>query len=132
LIMVKIALVKKPDLLRETIIRTIQDGIPVVTTKCYDQYQYHLLYEKTEMPDLLIVDLDTHIDTYRLINFLTKQHVKIIVWSSRTEGEELLELIQLGLAGYFYNEMETNELIYAIKNILNGKQYIHPKLSHIL
>ncbi|MGN8646354.1 response regulator transcription factor [Gracilibacillus sp. HCP3S3_G5_1] len=82
--------------------------------------------------DLLIIDIDTNENTMNLIETYMENNKKIIVWTEDTSHPALTELFKMDLHGYFYNGMEKEELIHAIKKILTGQHYIHEELSAVL
>ncbi len=83
--------------------------------------------------DLLLLDVGANDDqlSYWLKNFESKD-IKIIVWLVEIHKQLLLKLFRQKLNGYFFGEMEMNDLLTALRTILKGKQYIHPELSAIL
>ncbi|MGP4105646.1 LuxR C-terminal-related transcriptional regulator [Virgibacillus sp. L01] len=123
--MSRITIIKESNLLREGIINVLQDKMPEHKFLAYDS-------RKNDLPDLLIIDVDTDINLLEIINFHSSHNVKIAIWTSDADSDFIAELFKMGLHGYFYNGMDTSELIFAIKSMLNGRQYIHPFLSHIL
>lgn len=130
--MSEIVIVKNRDLLRGSIISMLEEKLSLQKITCYSEAEIQLLYFTAKLPDILIVDLDTNINHKKLINAYLKKDVKIIVWTSNVEESYLIEYFKLGLHGYFYSEMEIEELTYAIRSIIDGFYYTHPCLSHII
>ncbi|MGV3762220.1 LuxR C-terminal-related transcriptional regulator [Parapedobacter sp.] len=68
--------------------------------------------------------------------FLSEQHqlltslkeiaplLKVLVLSGSEQNEDILDLMKSGADGYIINEASKDELIFAIKHILNGNTYI--------
>lgn len=131
-VMSKIAIIKNKDLLRNKIANTIMEKLPTKIITCYDEKECSLLFEKNSTLDLVIIDLNIDVNIFKLIEFHLNKDVKIIIWAAETGESKLIKLFRFGLHGYFHNEMETSELIFGIKSILNGDKYIHPKLFPIL
>lgn len=130
--MTKVAIVKDSDLLRGKIIHTLQEEIPAYDLVVYDSSGYDSLYTSNLDLDVIIIDMNANIDYYNLIDFYLQKDVKIAVWGYEDKSEELIQLFKLGLHGYLYNEMETRELIFSIRVIMDGSQYIDPHLAPIL
>lgn len=130
--MCKIAIVKEAGILREGITTFLQEELPNHHIAAYSYKQQDLLFSETGMVDLLIIDMDNINDVPAVINRFSKLAAKIVVWTSEMKNTELTELFKLGIHGYFYNGMGTSEILYAVKSILDGGQYIHPNLTPIL
>ena|SRR5699024_6530087 len=133
--MYEVAIIKKTNLLLEQIICVLEEELPIRKVTCYHPDQHHMFYNQTELPDMIIIDMDTHTkeELFQFAKFCSEQPIKTIVWTSHNIGHHFLtRLFKLSLDGYFYNEMETSDLIFAINGTFYGKQYIHPYLSSIL
>lgn len=57
-----------------------------------------------------------------------KMDVKVLVLTVHDEIEYLLKAIDIGVDGYIMKDSESSELIKAIHTIVNGENYIQPKL----
>lgn len=57
-----------------------------------------------------------------------KTDVKILILTVHTEIEYLIKAIDIGVDGYILKDSESNELKRAINAVVNGEQYIQPKL----
>lgn len=130
--MSKIAILKEPDTLREGIFKVITEELPGSTVLGYSFSQLNALKADIGSLDLLILDMDTVTNGLTLIDYYLSHRIKVAVLISQVDKEYLTELFQRGLDGYFFNGMQSSELVFAIKSMLNGKQYIHPLLSPIL
>ncbi|SET07825.1 two-component system, NarL family, response regulator DegU [Oceanobacillus limi] len=129
--MSEIVLVKENDLIREGIMSVLQAKLPEYVISAITSEEEIEALELTSN-DLLIIDVEANVDVSKIISRNFDKNVKIAVWSADIENNLLIDLFKLGLHGYFYNGMETSELVFAIKTMLNGQQYIHPQLSSIL
>lgn len=127
-----VAIVKQSDLLRGGIVQVLEKKIPACTVNVYDENQHHLLYEDDHSFDILIIDVDMNINFWNLIDFSLNKKVKIAVWTNQKSDKKLKKLFLLGLDGYLYYEMETNELIYSIRCMMDGSQFIDPRLASFL
>ncbi|WP_106495964.1 response regulator transcription factor [Lentibacillus sp. Marseille-P4043] len=127
-----IALIKEATILRDGIVSVLQERLSNYTIITYNSMNYPLLFQKEHMADLLIIDINTDIDLGKLLEYYAGNHKKVVIWTSTLENVQLADLFKLDLDGYFYNGMETTEILFAIETIMAGDQYIHPKLSPIL
>lgn len=130
--MKKIAVIKEPSFLREGIIGTLSNYLPGVTISAYGSSEKELIYMEENIADLLIIDRESDIDFFEIIELYQKNRRKIIVWLSHLEQDVLLRLFQRGLDGYFYISMELDEFLSAVSTILNGERYVHPVFSSVL
>ncbi|WP_196493794.1 response regulator transcription factor [Ornithinibacillus caprae] len=128
----KISIIKEKDLVRDVVLEKLQEMLPEHILTAYNSDEFRLLRHDEHEADLMIIDMNTSINIIDAVHTYTERNVKIAVWSSELESDRLTELFRLGLHGYFYNGMEISELLFAIKTMLNGTQYIHPKLGAVL
>ncbi|TMN21390.1 response regulator transcription factor [Lentibacillus cibarius] len=130
--MSNIVLIKEPGILRDGIQKVLQQELPRHKLTTYGSRQLHSFYGKEQSADLIVIDMDSDINAFELIKHCLKLEKRVAVWVSEVENETMTQLFQLGLLGYFFNGMESTELIYAINNMLENRRYIHPHLSPIL
>ncbi|SET47556.1 two-component system, NarL family, response regulator DegU [Salinibacillus kushneri] len=128
----KIALIKKPSLLRDLLLNELKNLFSNYEFKAYSSKEFNRLFQEQEHLDFLIIDLDTDIDFYSLIDSYKKSNKKIAVWASTLDNTDLFDLFKLDLNGYFFNGMEKEELAFAIQSIVKGKRYVHHELTRIL
>lgn len=86
-------------------------------------------------PDLLIVD-------YNLPNFITIQHIEqvqtlspktnILVLSSDSNKDSILEVLGLGVIGYITKECGKEEVIMAIQSTAKGEKFFCHKILNII
>lgn len=132
--MKKIILLKEPNLLRDEIIRVLQEKLPHYSVVSYHTSQFEQM-KTSENPlnmDLMIIDTETHIDPKAVKEFYKDHDVKLAIWTSRTDHQRLIQLFKLGFDGYLFNEMEEAELLLAIESMGQGKKYVHPDLCTTL
>lgn len=130
--MSKIGIVSDSGLFQEGVIKALQNKLTDYEIVAYCPSQYQTIHNKSALPDLLIIEANDNLD-FKLFDHIYKnQKLKVSALIHNIDNELLRELFKLELQGYFSNEMSINELTLAIKNILNGKHYIHPDLSYIL
>ncbi|WP_138418426.1 response regulator transcription factor [Aquibacillus sediminis] len=128
----KISVVKEPSLLREGIVRILQESYKNHNITTYGSNNYEELLHEPNVADVIIIDIDTEINVRPLVDYYKNKKKSIILWTANRNHPELPVLFKLRLAGYFYNGMDKEELVGAITSILNGGTYIHQSLSQIL
>lgn len=132
--MYQVAIIKKRNLILDIAIQTLEEKFPLRNVLYYKDNQYEPLYKKVHVLDLVFIDAHKDMDESltEFIQHCMNHHVKVVIWVSFVDSELLTKLFKLGLSGYFYREMETDELVEATKMVLKGQQYIHPHLSCVL
>jgi len=82
-------------------------------------------------PDLLLLDLSmprmTGLDAIREIKRVSPQ-TKIVVLTVHKTEEYILATLRAGANGYVLKEAHSNELLTAIRHVLNGHQYLSPSI----
>ena len=83
-------------------------------------------------PDLVLMDLSmprmTGLDAIKEIKRATPQ-TKIVVLTVHKTEEYILATLRAGANGYVLKEAHSNELLTAIRHVLNGHQYLSPSIS---
>ncbi|WP_208586138.1 LuxR C-terminal-related transcriptional regulator [Gracilibacillus suaedae] len=126
----RIAIVKEASIYREGLVGVLSNEFKAYDIIAVEPNQQEKL--RDYIIDLLIIDIDTDIDTISLINTYMKNNKQIIVWTEDNNHPDLTELFKMDLNGYFFNGMEKKELVYAIQKIVSGQNYIHEELTQIL
>lgn len=126
----KIAIIKESNLVWEGIIRIIENKLPDHIISVFESDQHQIVLKDNNKYDLIIVD--SEVDLLQFISSHSKNVVNIAAFASKVEVNYITELFKLGLKGYLSNEMSTKELVIAIKNMLNGMQYICSHLATVL
>lgn len=129
-----IAVIKKSGVLGGEVVNVIHDYIKDYTLSVYNEKDYDQLFLRNRIPELVIVDIGFDYNYLKVIDFVMKKKSKVITYIQHTSKTTplLIKLFDRGLSGYFDVEMEVNELVSAIKKVLNGGNYIHPNLSAVL
>ena len=83
-------------------------------------------------PKLIILEIDPNLNLHKVIQSYADQNVMIALWISNKEIKQLPDLFKMNIQGYFLKGMSAGELQVAITSMLNGLQYVHPKLVPIL
>lgn len=86
-------------------------------------------------PDVVLLDMRMPgLDGLGVLNML-RQHNKdqpIVMLTTSTEESDLLESLRAGAQGYLLKDMEPDELVLALRDIVNGKTVVAPDLAPIL
>ncbi|MET3696883.1 response regulator transcription factor [Bacillus oleivorans] len=128
--MTSISLLKEPCLKRSWLISILEKHFSGYSISAYSSTKEKELYKN--VADLIIVDLDTDVDHFQLVDFYQRNDKKIIVETSNVNHVDLLEWFKKGLNGYFYKDMEVQDAFKAVTAVLNGKTYVHPELATVL
>ena len=83
-------------------------------------------------PDILIVDMMMPgLNGLEVIRQVLKRQpkIRVIVLSMQSADAYLVEALKSGASGYVLKETGPSELVQAVYEVINGNQYISPKLS---
>lgn len=132
--MAHISIVKSKNLYISGVINVLKESM---SEHIFELYHYHGRNIFAKKPfynsDLLIIEIAPEIDVYRIVNKVKDSKVKIAVWAnSKISRNSLINYMKLNVDGYFYYQMELEELSTALKMILNNDKYIHPYFSSII
>jgi DNA-binding NarL/FixJ family response regulator len=86
-------------------------------------------------PDLVLLDLlMPHMDGFEVIRQLADTHpeVKILVVSSVTEPDKILQAVSSGASGYLTKDADRAEIMAAIRAIYAGDAYLPPGVAATL
>jgi two-component system response regulator NreC len=86
-------------------------------------------------PDLIVMDLGLpDMNGLEVVDALRHKalHFKIIVLSMHTQREFVLKAIELGCDAYVPKSSAHTSLLEAIRAVMNGERYLHPKVSTVL
>lgn len=93
--------------------------------------------EKTldHSPDVIVMDIHmpelNGIEATRQI-LLEMPHVKIITLSMYSEKRYITNMLKAGVAGYLLKNDAFEELVRAIRAVVNNQGYLSPKIAHIV
>jgi len=90
------------------------------------------LLERCKMPDLVLLDLE--MKEYSGFKFLeNKQNMypdlKVLVLSMHSDELTVINAFKKHIQGYITKNILTEELVFAIETVLEGKKYIHTDLE---
>jgi two-component system response regulator DegU len=83
-------------------------------------------------PDIILMDINMPIEngvvaTQRIREYFPD--VKIIILSIHDDESYVFETLRKGASGYLLKDMESEELVHAIRSVVAGYAYIHPKVT---
>lgn len=129
---VKLILADDHQLFREGLKRIInmEDDMEVVG-ECGDGIQVIELCNEIQ-PDVVLMDINMPLEngvvaTERLK--LIFPDIKIIILSIHDDESYVFETLRKGASGYLLKDMEAESLINAIRSVVVGHAYIHPKVT---
>jgi two-component system response regulator DegU len=102
-----------------------------VVAECGDGIQVIELCNELR-PDIVLMDINMPVEngvvaTQRLRELFPD--VKVIILSIHDDESYVFETLRIGASGYLLKDMEAGELINAIRSVMEGYAYIHPKVT---
>lgn len=86
-------------------------------------------------PDVILLDMRMPgIDGLGVLQMIRdhNQDLPIVMLTTSTDENDLLESLRSGAQGYLLKDMEPDELVLALRDIVNGKTVVAPDLAPIL
>lgn len=108
-------------------------GIEIVASVSSGQECLRLIEELK--PDVTLLDMRMPgIDGLAVLKTIRehKQDLPVVMLTTSTEENDLLESLRAGAQGYLLKDMEPDELVLALRDIVNGKTVVAPDLAPIL
>jgi two-component system response regulator DegU len=129
---IKILLADDHQLFREGLKRILnmEDDLEVIG-ECGDGIQVMEFCNHT-LPEIVLMDINMPIEngvvaTERLKSMFPD--VKVIILSIHDDESYVFETLRKGATGYLLKDMEAESLINAIRSVVQGYAYIHPKVT---
>ncbi|SEC33968.1 response regulator transcription factor [Paenibacillus sp. GP183] len=129
---VRIIIADDHQLFREGVKRIInmEEDMEVIA-ECGDGIQVVELCNQNT-PDVVLMDINMPLEngvvaTERLR--LIFPEVKVIILSIHDDESYVFETLRKGASGYLLKDMEAESLINAIRSVVSGYAYIHPKVT---
>lgn len=129
-----IAFIQDNGLYMKGIVSILNDEIPEHTFRLYT-YQEIFSGEKNinYYTDLLIFELSLHTNLDKIYEKYKEGNFKMAIWTfSEVPRKQMLELLKIGINGYFYGDMELSQIKSAMNEVLNGHSFIHTHFSTII
>ncbi len=133
--MIDVLLVDDHALLREGL-RTLVDAAPdlrVVGSAGDGLAALDLVASAT--PHVVVMDLSMPtMDGVTATRRITAEHpgVQVLVLTSFSDGERVLDALDAGAAGYILKDAEPTELIAAIRSVADGRSPLDPRVARTL
>lgn len=133
--MLKILITDDHSIVRKGIHQILIEEFP--TSMIEEAYDSQSMIEKIKEKkwDIVISDLSmpgkSGLETIPLITQL-QPNIPILIMSIHPAEQYALRVLKLGASGYLNKDSATEELILAIKNLLDGKKYITPTIEEKL
>lgn len=86
-------------------------------------------------PDIVLLDMRMPgIDGLGVLKMLREEYEKlpVVMLTTSTDENDLVESLKNGAQGYLLKDMEPDELVIALRDIVNGKTVVAPDLAPIL
>lgn len=129
---VKLIIADDHQLFREGVKRIInmEDDMEVIG-ECGDGIQVIELCNQIT-PDVVLMDINMPVEngvvaTEQLKNIFPD--IKVIILSIHDDESYVFETLRKGASGYLLKDMEAESLINAIRSVVAGHAYIHPKVT---
>ncbi|MFP7736072.1 response regulator [Priestia aryabhattai] len=87
-------------------------------------------------PHIVLMDLSMPVlDGIEATKELKKQapHIKVMILTSFSDQDHVIPALEAGASGYQLKESDPDELVAAIRKLMNGENQLHPKVTtHLL
>lgn len=111
----------------------LEEGIGVIAEADNGRSALRLVEELK--PEIVIMDIAmpdmNGIDATRRIS-AEHPHVKVLILSMHHDKRMVVEVFNAGARGYLLKECAADELLRAIKTLLQGETYLSPKISSLV
>ena len=133
--MIDVLLVDDHALLREGL-RTLVDAAPDLrVVGCAGDGLTALGLVGSAAPHVVVMDLSMPtMDGVTATRRITAEHpgVQVLVLTSFSDGERVLDALDAGAAGYILKDAEPAELIAAIRSVADGRSPLDPRVARTL
>ncbi|MHC8515424.1 response regulator [Sporosarcina sp. ITBMC105] len=87
-------------------------------------------------PDIILMDLVMpEMDGIEATKIIKQEHpeIKIMMLTSFSDQDHVIPALEAGASGFQLKDIQPDELVTALKKILNGEKQLHPKAtSHVI
>lgn len=87
------------------------------------------------LPDMILTDISMdHMDGMELLRVIRARYpsIKVVILSMLNQIHYVIEGFELGLSGYLLKNVDYNELLFGLKHVASGGQYISAEISMTL
>ncbi|PZE19367.1 response regulator [Paenibacillus xerothermodurans] len=129
---IRLVLADDHQLFREGVKRILnmENDLEVVG-ECGDGIQVIELCNKLN-PDIVLMDINMPVENGVVATEKLKEifpDIKVIILSIHDDESYVFETLRKGASGYLLKDMEAESLINAIRSVVAGHAYIHPKVT---
>ncbi|WP_040952390.1 response regulator [Gorillibacterium massiliense] len=129
---VRLVLADDHQLFREGVKRIINmESDLEVVGECGDGIQIIELCNELN-PEIVLMDINMPVENGVVATEKLKEifpHIKVIILSIHDDESYVFETLRKGASGYLLKDMEAEALINAIRAVVSGHAYIHPKVT---
>lgn len=129
---IKLVLADDHQLFREGVKRILNmESDLEVVGECGDGIQVLELCN-TLHPDIVLMDINMPIENGVMATEKLKEifpDIKVIILSIHDDESYVFETLRKGASGYLLKDMAAESLINAIRSVVSGHAYIHPKVT---
>jgi DNA-binding NarL/FixJ family response regulator len=130
--LISILIADDHTLVRQSIRQTLErEGTFNVVGEAADGEQA-VVMAKNLKPDVILMDISmpkmTGIEATREIK-LSQPQAKILILTAYDYDQYIFPLLEAGAAGYLLKDIESSELISAVKNVNRGDVVLHPSIA---
>jgi two-component system nitrate/nitrite response regulator NarL len=86
-------------------------------------------------PDIVLLDMRMpHMDGLAVLRQLRKNYpeLRIVMLTTSTNESDLVEALRSGARGYLLKDIEPDDLVVALREIMQGKTVVAPELAPVL
>lgn len=133
--MKKILLADDHAIVRSGIKFLVKENFPTVSIEEAQNEAEIVRCIKGTIYDLILLDISLpNTDFTELMRWInvTSPASRILIFSMHPENIYGARCLQLGAKGYLHKTVSNEEIVEAIKRVLEGKKYIGPKLAELL
>ncbi|WP_128896367.1 response regulator [Longirhabdus pacifica] len=83
-------------------------------------------------PDIVLMDINMPVENGVVATQKLREifpDIKVIILSIHDDESYVMETLRKGAQGYLLKDMEAKELVNAIRTVVEGNAYIHPKVT---
>lgn len=123
----KILVVDDHPIFLKGLVEVLQDELPDSFILPHTSSQKALAAAVSHTPDIAVLDLDMPEMNGILLGTELKLHtpsVKVIILTMHKEPDIIRSVMAKGIDGYVFKDDAVNDVVSAIQDVMNGKQYV--------
>jgi DNA-binding NarL/FixJ family response regulator len=133
---IKIGLVDDHNLFRQALTRLLKDenDFDIILEACNGEDFINKL-DNNNLPEIVIMDVNMPVmDGFTAVTWLRNKHpnIKVLVLTGLDNDESILSMIRSGVKGYLLKNVDSYELLAAIRNIAQDRLYYPEFVTRVL